>query len=67
MITKDMTIAKVMDLDRSFAAVFFQHGLMCFGCPSATRENLEEACQSHGLDLEILLKNLNNHYETIKK
>lgn len=58
-ITKDMTIAQVLEYDRNLAATFMKHGMMCFGCPSATMESLEQAAAVHGLKLDDLLEDLN--------
>ncbi len=62
-ITKDMTVAQVLELDRNLAGVFMQHGMMCIGCPSSTMESLEQAAAVHGLKLDDLLVDLNKTQE----
>jgi hybrid cluster-associated redox disulfide protein len=62
-ITKEMTVAQVLDIDRNLASVFMQHGMMCIGCPSATMETLEQAAAVHGLKLDDLLEDLNKTQE----
>ena len=31
----------------------------CIGCPASQMETLEEACEVHGIDLDEVLKKLN--------
>ena len=59
MITKDMTIAEIVALNRNTMVILLNAGMHCVGCPSAQGETLEEACMVHGLDVEPLLKQLN--------
>ncbi|MBS7404027.1 MAG: DUF1858 domain-containing protein [Eubacteriales bacterium] len=35
-------------------------GLHCFGCPMSQMETLEEACQVHDIELDFMLKKLND-------
>ncbi|MCK5762763.1 MAG: DUF1858 domain-containing protein [Clostridiales bacterium] len=63
MFTKDMTINEVLHANRALAGIFMQHGMMCIGCPSATMESLEQAAAVHGINLELLLKDLNEFEE----
>ena len=49
-ITKDMTIRQVLERDTNTAPIFFEMGMHCIGCPSASGETLEEACMVHGLE-----------------
>ena len=58
-ITKDMTIGQVMELNPKLADVFMGFGMHCFSCPVSQMETVEEASQVHGIDLEFLLKKLN--------
>ncbi|MBU2634072.1 MAG: DUF1858 domain-containing protein [Nanoarchaeota archaeon] len=44
--------------------VFMKNGLHCVGCHVASYENIEEGASSHGIDVEKLLKELN---QSIKK
>ena len=63
-ITKDMTIQQVLEVDRRAAAVFMRHGMFCIGWPGAANENLEQAAMGHGIDLNVLLQDLNALLET---
>jgi hybrid cluster-associated redox disulfide protein len=59
-ITKDMTIGEVVRNYPDTVEVLFTFGMGCVGCPSAQAETLEEACMVHGLNLDILMKSLND-------
>jgi len=58
-ISKDMTIGQVMEINPKLADVFMGFGMHCFSCPVSQMETVEEASQVHGIDLEFLLKKLN--------
>ena len=58
-ITKDMTISEVAKKNPKTAFVFMEYGLHCIGCPMAPDETIEEAVKLHRLDLDKLLKDLN--------
>ena len=62
-ITKDSIIADVLSKDREVARVFLSHGLFCLGCPSAQGESIEGACITHGIDVDVLLDDLNSFFE----
>jgi hybrid cluster-associated redox disulfide protein len=59
-ITKDTTILEVVKKHPETVEVFQKHGLSCVGCPFAMMETLEQGAKSHGIDLEKLLKDLND-------
>ena len=58
-ITKDMTIREVLERDVNAAPIFFEMGMHCIGCPSASGETLEEACLVHGMEADVLVGKLN--------
>ena len=58
-ITKEMSIAEVLRINRMTAPIFMQDGLHCLSCPHATAESLEEACAVHGIDVDELVADLN--------
>lgn len=58
-ITKEMTIAEVLRKNPQTAHVFMRHGMQCLGCAGATGESVERAAAGHGINLETLLKELN--------
>ena len=60
-ITKDMYIGDVLDMDEGTAPFFFEMGMHCLGCPSARGETIEEACMVHGIDCDALIKKINDY------
>lgn len=59
MITKDMTIGQIVNLDRKYVDILMNFGMGCVGCPSAQAETLEEAAMVHGIKIEELIAALN--------
>ena len=60
-VTKDMIIMDVLKLDPGTADFFFGIGMHCLGCPSASGESIEEACQVHGVDADELVEKINTY------
>ncbi len=60
-VTKDMIIMDVLRLDPGTADFFFQIGMHCLGCPSASGESIEQACQVHGVDPDELVEKINSY------
>ena len=60
-VTKDTIIGDILDMDRTTATYFLDMGMHCLGCPSSRGETLEEACMVHGVDVNELIKKLNDH------
>ncbi len=60
-VTKDMTIAEVLRIDRGTAAFFMEMGMHCLGCPSATAESVTDACAVHGVNVDELVKKINDY------
>lgn len=60
-INKDMIIGDILDLDETTAPFFFEMGMHCLGCPSARGETLAEACAVHGVDVDAMVKKINEH------
>ncbi len=58
-ITREMTIAEVVQKYPQTVPVFLAHGLMCFGCAIARFENIEQGAMAHGIDVDALMKDLN--------
>lgn len=59
MITKDMIIAEILIANPNAADILMKNGMGCLGCPSAQNEPLSMAADIHGLNLEVLLSELN--------
>jgi hybrid cluster-associated redox disulfide protein len=58
-ITKDMTIGKVIRINPDAAQILMGFGMGCIGCPSSQAETLEEASMVHGISIDELVKALN--------
>lgn len=59
MITKSDIISDVLKKNKNAEQILRDFGMGCLGCPSATMESLEDACSIHGIDIEEVLKKLN--------
>ena len=59
LITKDMSIGDIVDQYPETVSVFISHGLGCIGCAIAQFETLEEGAMAHGIDVEVLVQDLN--------
>jgi len=40
--------------------VFLKYDFHCLGCAAASFENLEEGAKAHGIDVDKIVKELNN-------
>jgi hybrid cluster-associated redox disulfide protein len=58
-ITADMAIGDVLKKYPESLKVFLSHGLMCVGCAVARFENIEQGAMAHGINVEALMKDLN--------
>ena len=59
-ITKDMTFAEVIQKYPGTARIFLEVGMHCIGCAMAAQETIEQGAEAHGIDLEKLMKKLND-------
>lgn len=60
MITREMLIGRILEEKPDAAQVLMANGMGCLGCPSSQMESLSQAADIHGLDIEVLLQQLNN-------
>ncbi len=58
-ITKDMTIGEIIRIDQGVIPILMEAGMHCIGWPSAQGETLEEAAMVHGMDIDALMKAIN--------
>jgi len=58
-ITGDMNIQEIVEKYPQTLSVFFQYGLGCIGCHASSYESLAEGVTMHGIDLDAILKDLN--------
>ena len=56
---KETRIEDAILIDPRVADVFQQHGMPCIGCLASSVETLENGCSMHNVDIEKLLKDLN--------
>jgi hybrid cluster-associated redox disulfide protein len=59
MITSDMTIAEAMELCPRAPEIFAEHGMGCSICLISSSETIEEGASMHGVDVEVILGELN--------
>ena len=58
-INKKMNFNEIMQNFPEATEVLLDKGMHCIGCPMAMQETLEEGALAHGLDVEVLVKELN--------
>jgi len=58
-ITKDMLISEILSTKKEAAGILISNGMGCLGCPSSQMESLSQAAEIHGLDIEDLIRQLN--------
>lgn len=58
-IDKSMSFAEILARKPEAAETLMEVGMHCCGCPMAQMETLEEGCAAHGIDVEEIVKKLN--------
>ena len=56
---KNTTIGEIIEQAPEKVEILQEAGMHCLGCPASQMETLEEACDVHGIDVEELVKKLN--------
>ena len=59
-IKKEMNFNEIMRNFPNVTEILLGKGMHCIGCPMAMQETLEEGALAHGLDVEVLVKELND-------
>ena len=59
-ISAEMTIGDVISKYPDTIPVFFRHGLGCVGYAVARFENIRQGAMAHGIDVDALMKDLND-------
>ena len=62
-VSKDMLIGELLRVDPNVAPILMRDGMHCLGCPSSQMESLEEAAMVHGLDVNVLVAQINDFLE----
>ena len=58
-ITKEMTFAELIGSNPEAAMKLAERGLFCGGCPMAQFETIEDGAMAHGVDVDVLINELN--------
>ena len=58
-IDKNMLNGALLEMDDNVAPMLMRAGMHCLGCPASQGESLEEACQVHGIDCDVLVSQIN--------
>jgi len=58
-VTHDTISMDVLRMNDGTAKFFFEIGMHCLGCPSASGESIAEACAVHGEDADALVERIN--------
>ena len=59
-VTKNTLIGQLLQIDPNIAAILMRAGMHCIGCPSSQMESLEEASMVHGMDVDVLVQQIND-------
>ena len=59
-VSKDMLIGQLLQIDANIAPILMRAGMHCLGCPSSQMESLEAAAMVHGLDVDVLVNQIND-------
>ena len=59
-VSKDMLIGQLLQIDANIASILMRAGMHSLGCPSSQMESLEEAAMVHGLDVDVLVNQIND-------
>ncbi len=63
LITKDMIIDDVIQMDEKLGDVFMGFGMHCIFCHLGLEETIEQAAFVHEVDVDFLVKKLNEVYQ----
>ena len=59
--SKNMTIGQILKTNPNLEEVFLGFGMHCVACPVSQMETVEEAAAVHGVDVDFLLKKINEY------
>lgn len=65
-ISKKMTIGQLLAVNPNIAPILMRMGMHCLGCPSAQSESLEEAAMVHGMDADVIEKQINDFLASVE-
>ncbi len=61
-VTKDMIIKEVVEKYPDSINIFLEYGILCFSCPVASQETIENGLKSHGFsekEIEEIVEKIN--------
>lgn len=67
MISKKMSIEKVVKKYPETITVFEKYGLSCVGCRAALFEDIQQGADIHGIEVDVLVESLNNSIKELKE
>jgi hybrid cluster-associated redox disulfide protein len=56
---KEMSILEALQAHPNARDIFKKYGMACLGCMGAMQESIEAGAEMHGIDIEIIMKELN--------
>lgn len=59
MFNKDTLIGEILEKAPEKADILLDVGMHCLSCPASQAETIAEACEVHGVNVEEVLKKLN--------
>ena len=59
-VTKNTRIGELLQLDTDVSPILLSIGMHCLGCPASQMETIEEAAAVHGVNVDELVKALND-------
>ncbi len=59
-VNEETLIGEIVDLYPETEEVLYSIGMHCLGCPASQAESLEEACEVHGIEPEVVVKAIND-------
>ncbi len=65
-IKKRDTISEAIRKNPKVAEALFEEGIFCVGCHAAQFETIEEGCAAHGVDVNKILRKINDKKKTGK-
>lgn len=60
MFCKEMSIMEALQVHPKSREVFKKHGMACLSCMGAIQESIQVGADMHGIDIEMLIKELND-------
>lgn len=62
-ITKDTIISEIPEINPAAVNVLWGYGMGCIHCILANAETIEQAAAEHGIDVDVLVQELNDAKE----